>query len=565
MNDVTANPADQLKALREQLALQQQWLAEKEAQLKDKEALLSNKDTLLSEHAAQLEHKQLLLDQSNEHIAWLEETVALLQSKRYRHSSEKLDALQGQLFDESEMDASINEIKARLDKEREERQAKHKAETQARAGTRSPEERPRRKPLPDHLRRLDIDVDVSSEDKHAMGDEWEFIGWECSEQLACQEREYYVKRIRRAKYVRKQQDPLDKSNGIKVSPVLPVMLPRAIADASLLAKIITAKFVDALSFNRECKVLKREGVEVSYSTLCSYPIQLHQRLEPLKALFYEYAAEQRLWHLDETTLQVLQEPGREPRQKSYLWALRAGPPGKQLVMFHYDERRNYEALSSWLDEPLKTFDGVIITDEHKPYQRLANETPGIIARGGCWAHARRKLVDAIKGRRHTSDAHRLVEQIAKLYTLEGKVVHLSGEEKLAQREKLIRPWLNAFKAQIDELVPAYLSKGLMQKALFYIQNNWQSLTAFMGHADLPLDNNPVENAIRPFTLGRRNWLYSASPRGAHASAFMYSLVESAKACGLEPRAYLQALFERYPHATTVEQRRQLLPMFFENS
>jgi transposase len=212
----------------------------------------------------------------------------------------------------------------------------------------------------------------------------------------------------------KDKDTLNKSDGIKVAPVLPVMLPRAIADASLLAKIITGKFVDALSFNRECKVLDREGVQISYSTLCSYPIQLHERLEPLKALLYEYAAEQPLWHLDETTLQLLQEPGREPRRKSYLWAIRTGPPGKQLVMFHYDERRNYEALSSWLEEPLKNFDGVIITDEHKPYQRLANDNPGIKARGGCWAHARRKLVDAIKGRRHTSDAHRLVEQIAVL-------------------------------------------------------------------------------------------------------------------------------------------------------
>jgi transposase len=149
--------------------------------------------------------------------------------------------------------------------------------------------------------------------------------------------------------------------------------------------------------------------------------------------------------------------------------------------------------------------------------------------------------------------------------LEHKVADLSGDQKLAQREKLIRPWLDKFKEQIDDLVPNYLNKALMQKALFYIQNNWESLTAFMWHADLPLDNNPIENAIRPFTLGHKNWLYSASPRGAHASAFMYSLVESAKACGLEPRAYLQALFERYPHTKTVEQRRALLPMFFKNS
>jgi transposase len=559
MSDFTAgSAADEVEALRRQLALQQQLLAQNEAQLKNQILLLSDKDR-------ELEKKQCQLDECAEHIAWLEETLALLKSQRYRHSSEKLDGLQGMLFDESEMDASIREIQERLDKEKQDRETKRAAQNQERAAKRPPENRPRRKPLPDHLRRLDIDVDVSAEDKHAMGDEWEFIGWECSEQLACQEREYFVKRIRRAKYVRKQQHPLDKSDGIKVAPVLPVMLPRAIADASLLAKIVTAKFVDALSFNRECKVLEREGVDISYSTLCSYPIQLHERLEPLKALFYEYAADQRLWHLDETSLQVLQEPGREPRQKSYLWAMRAGPIGKQLVMFHYDERRNYEALSAWLEEPLKRFKGVIITDEHKPYQRLANTNSGILARGGCWAHARRKLVDAVKGRRHSSDAHRLVEEIARLYKLEEKVSHSSGEQKLAQREKLIRPWLKDFKEQVDELVPQYLTKGLMRTALFYIQNNWQSLTAFMDHADLPLDNNPVENAIRPFTLGRRNWLYSASPRGAHASAFMYSLVESAKACGLEPRAYLQALFERYPLATTVEQRRRLLPMFFDNS
>lgn len=157
------------------------------------------------------------------------------------------------------MDTSINEIKSKLESERQGRIAKHEQEKQARAASRAPEDRPRRKPLPEHLRRVDIDVDVSLEDKHAMGEDWEFIGWETSEQLACQEREYFVKRIRRAKYVRKQQNPLNKSEGIKVAPVLPVMLPRAIADSSLLTKVVTGKYVDAMSFNRECKILQREG------------------------------------------------------------------------------------------------------------------------------------------------------------------------------------------------------------------------------------------------------------------------------------------------------------------
>ncbi len=159
----------------------------------------------------------------------------------------------------------------------------------------------------------------------------------------------------------------------------------------------------------------------------------------------------------------------------------------------------------------------------------------------------------------------MVKLIKVLFKLDNQIAHLQGEEKLAQRNKLIGPWLESFKAQVDELAPVYLKTGLMQKALFYVQNNWTSLTQFMRHADLPLTNNAIEGSIRPFAVGRRNWLYSASPRGAHASAFMYSLVETAKANGLEPKAYLQALFERYPLAKTVEQRRALLPMYFKFS
>ena len=540
MNTSTSNSRDEVSQLRKQVA----------------------------QLTAQLDERTEQLDERIEHIAWLEEMLALYQAKRFKHSSETLESLQGRLFDESETEEAMRELQERFEEEQAKKRAQRSSEKAARAAARAPEDRPKRRPLPEHLRRVHIDVDVSAEDKQAMGDDWSFVGWETSEQLACQEREYFVKSIRRAKYVKNQSDKSAgalNTQGIKVAPVLPVMLPKSIADASLLAKILTGKFVDALSFNRERKVLHREGIDIGYSTICSYPIQLYERLNPLKQLFYDYAAQQSLWHLDETTLQVLQEPGREPRQKSYLWALRAGPPGAQVVMFHYDERRNYEALSAWLNDPLERFDGVIITDEHKPYQRLANEHEGIAARGGCWAHARRKYTDTIKGRRHGSDAHKMVEMIAKLYQLEKKTHKLEGKEKLAMRKELIGPWLIEFKAKAEALSEVYLKKGMMKKALYYTLNNWDALTRFMDHAELPLDNNPVENAIRPFTLGRRNWLYSASPNGAHASAFMYSLVESAKANGLEPRAYLQALFERYPLAKTTEERRQLLPMFIKFS
>jgi len=563
MNDTTAISVEELAALRDQIARQQLLLAEQEAALSEQQTLIELKDKQLAEQ--------------EESIAWLQERLNLLLAKRYKHSSEKDNDQQLSLLDKKELDAAIAEAQRQLD---EAQAAMDKADQNAEPGDKPQDgkpkkgkggspanrNRPRRDKLPEHLRRVTVDVDVSDEKRQAMGDQWVQIGWETSEQLAVQEREYFVKQIRRAKYIRVCADEQGhNTQGIQVAPTLPVMLPRAIADASLLAKIITGKFVDALSFNRECKVLEREGIQIGYSTLCNYPIQLTQRLEPLQALLYEYAAQQPLWHLDETTLQVLDEPDRHARQKSYIWALRAGPPGAQVVIFHYDERRNFEALNHWLQDPLSRFNGAIITDEHKPYVRLAKETPGIQIRGGCWAHARRKLTDTIKGRRNGSDAHKLIKDIATLYQLEAKVQTRPLEQRLAWREKLIRPWLDAYKQKVDALMPVYSKTSLMHKALFYTQNNWEALTAFLSNAHLPLDNNPVESAIRPFALGRRNWLYTASPRGAQASAFMYTLVETAKACGLEPRAYLQALFERYPFATTVEERRALLPMFIKIS
>lgn len=563
MTDTTAISIEELAALRDQIARQQLLLKEQEVALGEQQTLIELKDKQLAEQ--------------EENIEWLQERLNLLLAKRYKHSSEKDNDNQLSLLGKEELDAAIaeaeqqlSEAQAAMDKADQAGDAKPSDEkssdkpSKGKGGSAAGRNPPKRSKLPDHLRRVAVEVDVSDEQKQAMGDQWIQIGWETSEQLAVQEREYYVKQIRRAKYIRVCADEQGQNTqGIRVAPPLPVILPRAIADPSLLAKICTGKFVDALSFNRECKVLMREGIEIGYSTLCSYPIQLTQRLEPLQALLYEYAAQQPLWHLDETTLQVLDEPKRDARQKSYIWALRAGPPGAQVVIFHYEERRNFEALSNWLEHPLSTFNGAIITDEHKPYARLAEETPGIVIRGGCWAHCRRKLTDTVKGRRNGSDAHKLIKDIATLYQLEAKIQTRPLEQRLEWREKLIRPWLDAFKQKVDALMPVYSKTSLMHKALFYAQNNWEALTAFMKNAYLPLDNNPVESAIRPFALGRKNWLYTASPRGANASAFMYTLVETAKACGLEPRAYLQALFERYPFATTEEERRQLLPMFIK--
>lgn len=522
------------------------------------QSALAEKDKVLSEKEQTLLDKQATID-------YLHEQLSLLRSKRYQKHSEQLKSLQCQLFDEAELEQAIRETEAALAKAQAEQPVKHQGIEKP-----IPKVKPKRKSLPDHLKRVDIIIDVSEEDKHRMGDEWEAVGHEVSEQLAVQDRQYYVKRYLRVKYVSKQapQDTLaiaqaHHDGGIKVAPRPAVILPKALADASLLADVIASKFVDALSFYRKDKILQREGINIGYSTLCEWPIQLTQQLQPIKMLLYEQLNTGDLWHLDETTLQVLREPGRDNDTNSYLWAIRAGPPDKPVLLFHYHSRRNFEALKDWLSPYVEDFNGAIITDEHKPYNQLTQSYANIQAHGGCWAHLRRKFGDAAKGRRHASEAHSVLTMIAALYKLDKALDGLTGEKKVEARRQKVKPHLENIKHYLDQLATQFVSQGLMNTAIHYALNNWPKFTAFIDHAALPLDNNPIERQIRPFTLGRRNWLFSGSPRGAEASAFLYSLIETAKANGWEPKAYLHALFERYPQAKTDDQRRQLLPMFLK--
>jgi len=520
-------------------------------------------------HQQVLAEKDRLLSQREQRIEQLQEQLALMLSKRFGRQSEQLKQLQGQLFDEAELEIAIRETEEALAKEHEANDADKGAGSR---DTTPPRSQPKRTELPAHFKRVDVEVDVSDEDKQMMGDDWVLIGHDISEQLAVKEREYYVKRIKRAKYVRKTPGPgadesiaPDETPGIKLAPPLPSILPKAIADASLLADIITGKFVDALSFYRYERILSREGVDIGYSTLCDWPIQLARRLAPIRELLHEALPDSPLWHLDETTLQVMGEAGRTNTQTSYLWAIRAGPPGQPVILFHYHPRRNLDALNDWLSPYAQRFGGVLVTDEHKPYNSFVKQHPAIRAHGGCWAHCRRKFADAAKGRKAGSDAHTLLKQIGVLYQLEQKLGERTGEARKIGRKDMVQPQVDRIRATLDKMAPRYVRSGLMQKAIGYALNNWHKLTAFLEHPDMPLDNNPIENAIRPFTLGRKNWILSGGPQGADASAFMYSLVETAKANGWEPRSYLRVLFERFPYTRTREEQRALLPIFLKPS
>ena len=172
---------------------------------------------------------------------------------------------------------------------------------------------------------------------------------------------------------------------------------------------------------------------------------------------------------------------------------------------------------------------------------------------------RRKFVDAAAGRKNTAAAHQMVALIGKLYQIERTARYEDPEQRHAIRQEHSRPVLDKIRVWLDDKAPRALPKGLLGKAIRYTLELWPQLEVFLEDGHIEIDNNRTENAIRPFVTGRKAWLFSGSPRGAHASATLYTLIETAKACGLEPRAYLGYLFETLPAANSPKALRDLLP------
>jgi len=208
-----------------------------------------------------------------------------------------------------------------------------------------------------------------------------------------------------------------------------------------------------------------------------------------------------------------------------MWVYRGGSPTRPVILFDYSQTRSGAAPRAFL-HGLALERVYLLTDAYSVYSPLALEL-GMLDHAACWAHVRRKFVEAAAGRSHTAAAHQMVGLIGKLYTLERSFKDLSPEGRKRERDLHSRPLLGAIKAWLDETVARVLPKSLLGKAIAYTLGIWAQLTTFLQDGHIPIDNNPAENAIRPFVMGRKNWLFSATPRGARASATLYSLIEDA--------------------------------------
>lgn len=316
----------------------------------------------------------------------------------------------------------------------------------------------------------------------------------------------------------------------------PSLLNHSLASPGSVAYVMYQKYVQGIPLYRQEKDWERMGILLSRATMANWVIRCAQDyLMPIIDFLRSQLLSRDILHVDETPVQVLKEEGRKPQSKSYMWLYRTGKDGKApIILFDYQPSRSGEHAAAYL----KDFKGYVHSDGYSGYNKLKE-----ITRCGCWAHLRRKFVEALPpgkatgGERSAAGTGRAY--CDRLFAIEDDLRDLSAEERYKQRLEREKPVLDAFWSWLETVNPLRGSK--LAKAVVYAQNQKPFMENYLLDGRLSLSNNAAENAIRPFVTGRKNWLFADTPKGAAASAAVYSLVETARANGLEVFSYLQEL------------------------
>lgn len=338
-------------------------------------------------------------------------------------------------------------------------------------------------------------------------------------------------------------DSCEKDTGfahiISVKPPVPLM-KHSLASPSTVAYIMTQKYVDGLPLARQEKIWAREGISLSRATMANWVIQCSEVwLKPLYRHMKQELLTHSVIHADETVVQVLKEDGKPATSESRMWLYASAALLKhQVRLFEYQPDRSGKRPESFL----RGFTGWLITDGYAGYNQVQGVT-----HCGCWAHARRKWREAMPDGAtvKTSKAAIGFQYCNKLFAEERKCVLYKPEYRKEYRQNRELPLLEEYFAWLNTVHPEKGSK--LEEAVRYSMNQKEQLCAFLDSGEVPISNNLAENAIRPFTLGRKNWLFCDTSKGAEASAVVYSLVESAKANGIEPFAYLQHVLVQLPY------------------
>lgn len=448
---------------------------------------------------------------------YLEEQFRLAQQKQFGQSAEGFDA-QGDLFDEVEETTEVIE-----------------EETQDISYTRKT---PKRKPLPKDLPREQIVHDIPESDKQCdcCGGELHKMGEDVSEKLDFVPAKVQVIEHVRPKYACRECEQSATQNTIKQAKMPAMPINKGIATSSLLSQIITSKYQYALPLHRQEAMFKQYGIELSRKTMSEWVLKSAALFEPLIHRLKHELLIQPVVHADETTVNVV----NSDKVKSYMWLYCTGTdsptviteqkPIPNIVLYDYQNSRAASCVVNYL----KGYSGYLQVDGYQAYEK----TQATLA--GCWAHARRKFIEAkqVQGKKKTGKADVVLSLIQKLYGIESKAKDKTPAEKLEIRAQQSQPLIDKLHAWLEKNQPRLIGKTKLAEAANYLANQWPKLIVYLEDGHLNIDNNRAERAIKPFVIGRKNWMFSQTANGAQASANLYSIIETAKANGLTPFDYL---------------------------
>jgi len=408
---------------------------------------------------------------------------------------------------------------------------------------RKPEKKnkPVRQPLPDHLRR-----EIEVIEPEGIDDNWERIGQEVTEILEHTPGEFFVRQIVRPIYALKKElqqsedvsgeDRTSKNVKTAALPLLP--LPRSNAGASLLAELLLGKYMYHLPFHRQIELFKHAGVSLPASTVNGWFMASSDLLRAMYFRLRELVLSSDYIQVDESTVPVINNK-KKRAVKAYLWVVRSVMD--KLVFFHYDKGSRAQKV---VIELLHNFQGAVQTDGYDAYSIYENKKGVLLL--GCWAHARRKYTEALK--EDKSGAEYALEQIGMLYKVEAMAddQDLDYAQRAELRQRLAYPILVAFEKWVLNYIPKTIPNGRMHRALRYTYNLFQRLSRYHLDGRYNPDNNLVENAIRPLSLGRKNFMFCGNHDAAENAAIMYSLFGCCKACDVNPREWLTDVLTRIP-------------------
>ncbi|HEV7775840.1 MAG TPA: IS66 family transposase [Luteibacter sp.] len=483
-------------------------------------AMVAEKQQIIAENERVIARHERTITEREARISILTAEIARLRRAQFAARSEKMDPAQRALFEET-MAADIAAVEAEL-------------EALQSPPVTTPAERPRqapkRRPLPDDLERVETRHEPSACTCGQCGGDLMHIGDHVSEKLSCKPLQFFVRRDIYPQYACRGCET------ITAVPVAPAVIDRGIAAPDLLAQVLVAKYVDHLPLYRQEAIYGRSGIAIPRSTLAEWIGACGVALQPLVNRMREALLMLPVLHADETPVDML-TPGKGKTHRSYLFAYRSGI-GPPITVFDFCTSRSGQHARRFLGE----YGGALMVDDYVGYKAM-------FAAGmtelGCWAHARRKFVDQHKAS-GSAIAQEAIARIAVLYRIEAEAKAMPVDDRHAHRQQHAMPVLRSIKTWLDELRPQVAGNSGTANAIDYALRRWPALVRYAEDGAFPIDNNPIENAIRPIALGRKNWLFAGSETAGKRAAAIMSLLATAKANGHEPHAWLTDVLTRLP-------------------